>query len=193
MKNNFQKGLTLIELMSVVAMVTIVTGIVFANYGIGRDSMALERASQKLYQDFRLVINTAMSGSNEYSGVGIYFDESNSTQYIIYKDTNDNRIYDSGGGETLYTINIESGVKISDIAKTSGVLTYNGGGNTNIGAIFFKSPYPTVYLNPSATNSIQGIERYTVEQISIVLSTTDTGNIRTKTITINNSGMVNIN
>lgn len=186
MKNTFQKGLTLLELMAVVAMIIIVTGIVFASYGIGKDSMALERAGQKLYQDFRLTINAAMAGSTEYKGVGIYFNnstEANSKVYIIYKDlnTSNNRIYDSG--EELYTINIEDGVKICDIRNVSDT-------SVTTSTIFFKSPYPTTFLNPSSGDETQGIYR-TPNSIKIELCMIDDEN-RTKTININSSGRVNI-
>lgn len=188
MKNNFERGLTLIELMAVVAMIVIVTGIVFANYGIGKDSMALERASQKLYQDFRTAINSSMAGSSNNLGVGIYFDrtsDANSKRYIIYQDTtaSNNRVRSTDGTEDLYSISIEDGVKICDIRNTS---------NTSVttSTVFFKSPYPTTYLNPSSSDDTVGIARTPVS-ISIVLCMVS-DNTRTRTVAVNSSGMVNI-
>ncbi len=198
MMNKFQKGLTLIELMAVVTMITIVTGIVFANYGIGRDSLALERASQKLYQDFRLVINMAMAGSTTDAGYGIYFNistEEDRKKYIIYKDIEDgsgegNRIYNPPS-ETLYEINLEAGVEIGEISRSSLVLGYNGEGTGNLAAIFFKSPYPTTFLNPDSSLPIRGAFRQSNQTISIKLRMTKDHN-KTRTITVNSSGMINV-
>lgn len=174
MKHDFQKGLTLIELMAVVTMIVIVTGIVFANYGIGRDSLALERAGQKLYQDFRLAINVSMAGSTQYKGVGIYFKTNTDTdrrQYIMYKNIDDDWNYPADS-ETV--INIEPGVEIGSITSGSPITT---------AAIYFKSPYPTTYLNSTPTRI--------PSSISIQLRMINDHN-RTRTVTVNNSGMINI-
>ncbi len=173
MKHDFQKGLTLIELMAVVTMIVIVTGIVFANYGIGRDSLALERAGQKLYQDFRLAINVSMAGSTQFRGMGIYFNTSTDTdrrKYIMYKDMNDNRVRDAGDIDTV--INIEPGVEIGSISSGSPT------------TIYFKSPYPTTYLNSATPSRVPN-------SISIQLRMINDYN-RTRTVTVNSSGMINI-
>jgi type II secretory pathway pseudopilin PulG len=175
--------------MAVVAMIVIVTGIVFANYGIGKDSMALERAAQKLYQDFRVAINSSMAGSENNAGVGIYFDRTtsdNSKRYIIYQDEGGetaNRVRSSDGSEDLYTVSIEDGVKICDIRNTS---------NTSVttSTVFFKSPYPTTYLNPNSSDDTIGIARTPVS-ISVVLCMIS-DNSKTRTVSVNSSGMVNI-
>ncbi|MDD4409057.1 MAG: type II secretion system protein [Candidatus Pacebacteria bacterium] len=194
MENNFQKGLTLIELMAVIAMIVIVTGIVFSNYGVGKNSMALERAGQKLYQDFRLAINTSMAGSTTYSGVGIYFDKSNSTadrKYIIFKDINGNRVYDSGV-DLANTINIEEGVKICNFSKSASVPNYDGDVTGNYYGVFFKSPYPTTFLNPRSGSGYetQGIFR-TSQTLSVELCMIDNAS-KKRTVVVNSSGMVNI-
>jgi prepilin-type N-terminal cleavage/methylation domain-containing protein len=183
----FQKGLTLIELMAVIVMIVIVTSIVFGNYGVGNQSMALERAGNKLYQDLRLALNTSMAGSATYTGVGVYFDESNEEQYIIFKDLGtssspgDNAY--NGSSEDLYVINIEKGVTICDLKTMSG-------SSASTLYVNFKSPYPSVFLN-GQTNYYQSVTAcgYNPCVISIVLCN-DSG--RTRTVTVNNAGKIEI-
>lgn len=178
MNQDFQKGLTLIELMAVVTMIVIVTGIVFANYGIGRDSLALERAGQKLYQDFRLAINVAMAGSTDFKGMGIYFNTSTDAdrrKYIMYKNMNlDPTIWNRTGNYTDTVINIEPGVEIGSISS---------GSPLTAATIYFKSPYPTTYLNSTPTRI--------PSSISIQLRMISDHN-RTRTVTVNSSGMIDI-
>jgi len=187
MKKIFKQGLTLIELMTVVAMITIVTGIVFTTYGIGRDSMALERSSQKLYQDIRFAINNSMSGLDGYSGAGIHFDKTSSTaKYLIFKnpvtpasqtfDGNSVNIFPSKGVTVSDWLNLEEGVKIASFTNASG-----GTSDTSLNA-YFGSPYPTTYLN--------GTYYQNRATVSIVLSTNDGS--KTKTITIYSSGMIDV-
>ncbi|MFA6251909.1 MAG: type II secretion system protein [Candidatus Paceibacterota bacterium] len=189
MKKIFKQGLTLIELMTVVSMIMIVTAIVFTTYGIGRDSMALERSSQKLYQDIRFAINNSMSGLDGYSGAGIHFDKSGSgstTKYIIFKnplspvsqtfDGNSVNIFPSKGVTVSDWLSLEEGVKIASFTNASG-----GTSDTSLNA-YFGSPYPTTYLN--------GTYYQNRATVSIVLSTNDGS--KTKTITIYSSGMIDV-
>lgn len=186
---NFQKGLTLIELMAVVTMIMIVTGIVFGSYGIGNQSMALERSANKLYLDMRLALGSSMSGNADYDGVGVYFDKSgaNAGQYVIFKDLNGDNMY--GSGEDLYVIKIEREVIISDLKDKSGV-------SVNTMNINFKSPYPNVYLNNVYYQNIDAYDAITNPNgcgspcvVSIVLRST---NGKTKTVTVNNAGKIEL-
>lgn len=192
MNKIFQKGLTLIELMAVISLIIIVTGIVFANYGIGRDSLALERTSQKLYQDLRFAVGTSMSGMQGIYGIGLHFDTNSSeTRYIIFKNSADISAYNTSNGSAnifpLKTTNVvdwvamESGVKILSLNNTAG---------TSVDSldVFFRSPYPTTFLNNTYYQNASDCSPDCV--VTIVLSNND--ETRTKIITINNAGMINI-
>ncbi|MCK9578478.1 type II secretion system GspH family protein [bacterium] len=195
MKKDFSQGLTLIELMAVVTMIIIVTGVVFATYGIGRDSLALDRSSQKLYQDLRFALANSMSGIDGATGAGIHFDKSGSTtSYLIFKnptsstsqtfDTDSLNIYASRGVLISDWIKLEDGVKIISFKNIS------GGTSDNSLNVYFRSPYPTTFLNgiyyQNKTNCVPQSDC----TVSIVIGTNDGS--KTKTITINNSGMIDL-
>jgi len=195
MKNFFEQGLTLIELMAVVSMIVIVTGVVFTTYGLGRDSMALDRSSQKLYQDIRFALGNSMSGVDGATGVGIHFDKSASeVKYIIFKnpttstsqtfDANSLNIYPSKGVAITDWIKMEDGVKILSFKNATG-----GTSDTNSN-VFFRSPYPTTFLNGTYYQNKNTCAPQTECTLSIVLSTNDGS--KTKTISINNSGMIDV-
>ena len=63
MKWRFKKkmGFTLIELMTVIAVMLIMSGILFVNHREGAKQLALDRSIHKLAQDIRLIQDMAMS------------------------------------------------------------------------------------------------------------------------------------
>ncbi|MDD5639578.1 MAG: hypothetical protein PHR47_02110 [Candidatus Pacebacteria bacterium] len=194
----FQKGLTLIELMTVVAMVIIVTGIVFANYGTGQNNMALERSSQKLYQDLRFAVSNSMSGIEGNYGNGIHFDIDTTGsiyKYLIFKNpideytftTNSTNIFPSRGVDVNSDndwVKLENGVKIVSFKNK------DGGTADKVLDVFFRSPYPTTFLNGTYYQNSTDCSPQTNCTVSITLSTNDGTN--TKTITINNAGMIDL-
>lgn len=195
MKKILKQGLTLIELMAVVAMIIIVTGIVFATYGVGNSSLALDRASQKLYQDLRFSLVNSMSGIDGATGAGVHFDKTGSTtSYLIFKnptsssannfDANSLNIYPSKGVSALDWIKLEDGIKIISFKNAS------GGTSDTVADVFFRTPYPTTYLNGSYYQNKTSCSPQTDCTISIVIGTNDGS--KTKTITINNSGMIDL-
>lgn len=195
MKTRLKQGLTLIELMAVVTMIIIVTGVVFATYGVGRDSLALDRSSQKLYQDVRFALANSMSGINDATGAGIHFDKTGSTtKYIIFKnpisstsqvfDANSVNIFPSKGVSVSDWVKLEDGVKIISFKNVS------GGTVDNSLDVYFRSPYPTTFLNGSYYQNKTTCTPQTDCTISIILGTNDGS--KTKTITINNSGMIDL-
>jgi type II secretory pathway pseudopilin PulG len=199
MKKNFQQGLTLIELMAVVTMIIIVTGVVFTNYGTGRDSMALDRSSQKLYQDIRFALGNSMSGVDGNFGVGVHFDKSSSeTKYLIFKNSvnalgtqvfntstsGSTNIFPSKGTAVTDWVKLEDGIKIISFKNATGGTT-----DTTLD-VFFRSPYPTTFLNGAYYQNSTSCSPQSNCTVSIVIGTNDGS--RTKTISINNSGMIDL-
>ena len=174
---SFNQGLTLIELLTVVAIMVLMSAIVFGNYNNGNDSLSLDRASQKLAQDFRRVVELSLSGSEStYASCGIYFNSS-TTQYQIYGNpaVDDTNAYDTNAPTSdtiIETIKIEKGIKICSIT---------GGQPESVVAI---PPMPNIYVNGVAAT-----------EFSVVLAPeSDTAcTLKTKTIKINGSGRVDIN
>jgi prepilin-type N-terminal cleavage/methylation domain-containing protein len=184
MKNNFQKGLTLIEMLIVVSIVVIFSAMVFGNSGTGKEGLAIDRAGQKLQQDLRRAQELAMSGSFGTTGakaVGIHFDEINPNQtiYRIYYDLNSDYVYNGTPTDSIMeTVTIETGVKICDIIDDdNGAITY-----PNNRSVSFAPPEPVTRINGDNT----------LHNVSIVLCLTN-DNTKTRIININNAGRIDVN
>jgi len=101
-------GFTLVELLVIIFIIMLMSGIIFANYRQSGQRLALQRSANKLAQDIRRVQEMATSvkefqGIIPEGGYGIRFrmDERGRPPiytYIIYADCNKNAKYD---GETV--------------------------------------------------------------------------------------------
>jgi prepilin-type N-terminal cleavage/methylation domain-containing protein len=184
-KSKKNKSFTLIEILVTLAIVVILSGLMFANYPKGGKQLALERASQTLSQDIRRAQEMAMSSVAESgacpgyktTGYGIFFDESSPFTYIIFRNCNrtSNRYYESGIDQIKETINIESGIKICNLKQGS------SDDSDNKISILFEPPDPTTYIEGSSSAS----------DASIILCIQDDTS-QQKTIKINIAGSVKI-
>jgi len=88
-RDNQESGFTLIEMMTVLFIMAMISGLVFANYRSGNQQFALENQAYSLAQDLRKVQEMAMSskevGGVEPAGYGIYFEEGG-LGYKVYAD-----------------------------------------------------------------------------------------------------------
>jgi len=168
-------GFTLVELLTVLAIIFTLTSISLPFYRTAQKQYILENASQKLVQDIRRAQEMAISaricgpcGNKVPPGYGIYLQQGN-ISYFIYADTNPaqgNEIYD-GGDIIIETISFESGVFIKNINPSS--LSIN-----------FKPPDPKIRIG----NSSQSLN-----EVSIIISLlTDTS--KTRTIRVNKAGLI---
>lgn len=107
-----RKAFTLIEILTVTAIIIIFTSLTVVSFGPGRQTLALIRSAHKVAQDIRKVSEMALSAKEIQGTVppkyGLYFEE-NSTSYIIFADDGDN-VYESG--EEIEEVPLESKVKI---------------------------------------------------------------------------------
>jgi len=143
-----ERGFTLIEVLTSIFIITILSGIIFANYRQSNRQFALLRSANKLAQDIRRAQQMAMStkecpqkceGGNPCPcagqippGYGIYLN-AGGTNYLLYADRDDSEDH-SGGDTDIETIPLESGVSIQSTSPAS--LSIN-----------FKPPDPTTKIN----------------------------------------------
>jgi prepilin-type N-terminal cleavage/methylation domain-containing protein len=183
------QGLTLVEMLTVVSILVILSGIMFANYKSGNDALILDRASQKLAQDLRRTMGMSISGqglSVNYNAYGIYFSTASNSSYILFKN-NANK----GAGNFTYStsapadsifeiINIEKGAKICELKNNGTVI---GSGIISVAAV---PPAPTIYMDSAVNN----------DDIYIVIAPENETNcsnpVRKKVIKINNAGRIDI-
>jgi prepilin-type N-terminal cleavage/methylation domain-containing protein len=170
-----KNGFTLTELLTVLAIIFILTSVSFPAYRTAQKQYVLENAARKLAQDIRKAEEMAISAriceicQNEVPpGYGIHFQQGN-LSYFIYADTNPtqgNERYD-GGDKIIETISFESGVFIKSLTLPS--LSVN-----------FKPPDPKIRI---------GNDTQTLNEASIVISLSSDQS-KTKTIRVNKAGLI---
>ena len=165
------KGFTLIEILVVLAIIVIITGIVIFNVGLERQNSALLRSAQKLSLDLRRAQNYSLSSKvfntlGVPCGWGVHFNGVGSTNYIIFADlatsadcSNRDFLRASNGSEDFETVNLESGITISSLSSS-------------LTDIVFTPPEPTVAFTPSQTSAtITLINRNSVTRVIIINKT----------------------
>jgi prepilin-type N-terminal cleavage/methylation domain-containing protein len=174
-KKNNSKGFTLIETMVTVAVVSVLSIVMLANYQGSQKQQSVQRAAHQLAGDIRRAQNMAMA-SVEQGGVipdgyGIYT-INNKNSYILFADTNNNQKRNGVGDEDIESIIFSSGVEIFDILPLPGP-------HVNI---FFEPPDPTTYINGDSSPG---------EEATIILSIP--GTTYSKSVTVKTSGQIEIN
>ena len=171
-----ENGFTLIEMLTVLAIIFTLTSISFPIYRITQQEYILENAAQKLAQDIRRVQEMAISTriceicspKKVPPGYGVYLQE-NSFSYIIYADTNPeqgNEFYDDAD-TIIEIVPLDNRIFIKSLVPSP--LSIN-----------FRPPDPLVRIGNSSQTLNEG-------SITISLSN-DTS--KTKMIKINRAGLI---
>ena len=172
-----EKGFTLIELLIVMAIIILFTSISLIGFRGGEERFALQRSAHILAQDLRIAKEMAMSAREvpEHpafeGGHGIHLDIADPSSYILFADLDNDRIFDVVGGigeGIIDTIELERGVRIVSLSPHPTSTT-----------IVFIPPDPAVSINNFAATS-------TVITLGV------DGLVETKTIRVNNAGLIAI-
>ena len=169
------KGFTFIEMLVVLSIIGVITGMVIFNVGSEQKNSALLRSAQNLSLNLRRSQNFALSSKTfRTSGVpcgwGLHFNGAGSTSYIIFADTataancSDRdfaRVAD--GSEDFENINLDPQIMISSLSA-------------GLSDIVFSPPEPSVFFAPDQTTA------------SIILSNYDT----TREVKINKTGFISL-
>jgi|SRR3989338_2888333 len=123
-------GFTLIEVLIVLVIIVVITGIIVFNIGSERQNSALMRSAQKLSLDLRRAQNYALS-TKEFKSVGIpcgwgiHFNGVGSTSYIIFADMasavncSDRDFVRAGNGsEDFETVNFETDITVNGLSSS---------------------------------------------------------------------------
>lgn len=148
-KKNELKGLTLIEMLVSIFIISLIT-LTFLSYSRSQESLNnLNRYLQKLSNDLKEARNNALNMKDLidvtarkfiYCGWGIHFDKNNN-EYFLFKDKctsshRGNRVYDS------------SDMKLPSFKISQGVVL-----ETNINDLVFEPPQPNVCINGNCSSS----------------------------------------
>ena len=193
-------GLTLVELMVVVAIMMIMTAVVFVNYQPGNQQLALNRSAHKLAQDIRRAQEMAMSsaevGGVVPHGVGIVMAirggpaqspvPRSTTKYYIYADMD-------GSGEleganeipqapdiVISTVDFERGVRIAEID----INTVDSSA-LHRALVNFSPPDPEVNIIKKT-----GSDTYDDGTEMRIILELESDSSKTKTVVINNAGLI---
>ena len=137
-----EQGFTIPELLVVVAIIVLMTGLLLPNWRSGERTLALSRVVHKAGQDVRRAQELALRAqaytclSGTISGYGVFFDQNSSTSYTIFAECNANNTYDAGTDGIVETIQIESGIEIQSVSPGPQI------------SIVFVPPVPLVFLEP---------------------------------------------
>lgn len=180
----------MIEMIVVIGIVGIVTGIVLANLPQFRNRASLDLVSQ----DIALTIRQAQVfglGSRqfgeEFPSFGIYFGDTsdNKKSFILFGDNNGNSLYDGGdcreSEECLEDFRIEGGIEILGTCYSLSGLDqgFSLGQSLNIN---FKRPNPEPIINSG------GLISY--DRIKIILQTVNSG--ETRSVNVWNTGQISV-
>ncbi len=150
--NTNSLGFTLIEMLVVIAIMVIITGIVIFNIGSERQNSALMRSAQKLSLDLRRAQSFALSSRvfktlGVPCGWGMHFNGIGSNNYVIFADLAVNQncsdrdfIRAANGSEDFETINLESGITVSSLSS-------------GLSDVVFTPPDTTVTFTPNQTSA----------------------------------------
>jgi len=120
-----QTGFTVVELMVTVAIVVLITGIALVRYGSFNNSVLLKSQAYEVALDIRSAQTYGVSVSGQNSAeftkaFGLYFDKSNTNEYVLFQDANNNLKYDSTPPEAIGSVYvIDPRFIISDIVTNS--------------------------------------------------------------------------
>lgn len=171
----FCRGTTLIEMLVVISIVALITGIVLANYKVGQSNYYLLHTSQKLVSDLRraqdLSLNvkkvTFSEGQDSLYGFGVHITSASSYEIFADKDAPSTADYGklTSGDYTVETITLPKEI-IFDL-------------DSYLGDVFFSAPFGRLVVDGAPA-------------LSSVVLTLKIGSSGTslKTITINVNGLI---
>jgi len=173
------RGFTLVEVLIVMAIIVILSGMSLTIHHSGTKTYALQRSAQKLAQDIDYAKTLAMN-SQTFQGInppttppggyGIHLIP-NTRSYILYADLNGNKKYDQNYDGIVQNISLEKGINIYNASSFPLPLSIN-----------FTPPSPLVTLSSG-------------DQALIILCIQDTNCVtpqNTKTIRVYKTGLIEV-
>lgn len=204
---NRQKGMTLIELMVVIAIFMIVSSIVMFDYNGFRSNVSIQNLADDIALSIRSVQNYAIGvqssqTSQFYNGYGIHFSTAATTSYplsgsnksfIVYNDLNKNNHYDPSTTSSTCVLSTPAGnecINMINITSNDYVYQICSGSNCNYSSVNINFLRP----NPDATICLDSSNTCTssngVSSVDVIIKNTQS-NI-TKTISVSNVGQISV-
>jgi type II secretory pathway pseudopilin PulG len=186
---NYGKGITLIEIIVVIFIITLFSLILISNFPAILRQFALSRAAYKLSQDIRKAEDLSLSGvqiaSVSAKGYGVYITLATSKQYIIYADSC------PSGAQNYYYTPATTSPPCTDVVETIDISKDEPG-------VYIKSIIHTVDSNsvsinfaPPNPNIIITTLQSGQKGVDIVLGL-DADPSAAKTVSVNKFGLIEV-
>jgi len=194
------RGFTLVELVVVVAVITIITAFLLFNQNKFNSSTLMRSLaysvglSVRQAQLYGVSVRGSGTGASPSftNGYGVYF--SNQNTFTLFADTDNDATYDAGEG-----LSGVGGVLVSigrgySIGKFCGVSSggvqdcylADGSGNISDMTIYFRRPNPDAIFSATCTGSCES--SYTSAYIQLVT----TGSTDTRSVKVTNTGQITV-
>lgn len=186
----FNRGLSLIELLVTIAVITIITTILLVNHSrfsgkILLTNLAYEVAlSVRQAQVYGLGSKESPIGSSNFNvGYGVHFESANPTYFIFFADLNNNHRYDSAN-ELLQRYKIRYGNRVSDFCSVTsgGVSQCSSQGAISYLDISFVRPNPDAFIFTNVGSSYRS-----------AFLTVSSAQGFTKSVTVYSTGQISVN
>lgn len=194
LKENKNKGFTIAELIVVVAIFVIISGIVLINQNRFSSNIAIQNLAYQIAlavrqaQVYGLSVRSGNTSSNFDSSFGVNFRSDSPNSFTFYSDNNLNKKYDDPPTDTLIsTFNMDTGTIYDVCAVTSS--TRHCFKSTGLNAITsaditYKRPNPAAIITDSQSGA------NTPDKSSIEITVQSILKDRTKTIIITQAGQI---
>lgn len=179
-----QRGFSLIELLVTLAISTVIAGAILVRFDAFDSVVVLKSIAYEVALTVREAQVYAVSAAGDSSGTfrtpyGVAFSTAAPQQYILFEDSNDNGVYDSGGDTTVTTYTMNGKYAIEDLCSDSSC------GRSALSVIFRRPEFdPIVAETPDAGVAASAV---------VVLGLFDT--IATSTtfrITVGSTGQISV-
>lgn len=206
----YNKGVTLVELLVVIFIFVVISGITIFDYGKFRSSLSLQNLADDIALSVRkaqgYAIGVHSSGTNFNVGYGVHFttnpiasDYSGSNKsFILFTDVDaaQNKMYEysstcggipSNNNECLEQLNI------SGADTVSGIKVNGGPSGTGTIDIVFKRPDPEPKFCYKTSQALTSCTTSgTIADVEIILSSVNGSTTTTKTVKIANNGQISV-
>ncbi|OGG42084.1 hypothetical protein A2837_00010 [Candidatus Kaiserbacteria bacterium RIFCSPHIGHO2_01_FULL_46_22] len=170
------RGFSILEVLITAGIIGLITGIIVLKYGAFNNLILLKNQAFQVALDLRETQTRALSAQGQTGtafrdGYGIYFATAASDRYVLFVDTNDNNVYNSG--EELETRMLDTRFMISGLCNNSSC------GLTTM-SIVFKRPNFDALINNGAISTGK------------VNVTPKNGATNVRTIVVNAAGQISV-
>lgn len=201
-----QRGMTLIEILVVITVIGVITGVAWANFRHLGKAFDIERDINRMAQEVRASLQTAMAmkdfeigdiegctttvgtipvvisyGANFRTNQGFY----DKMVYVINNSSTHPNFGKIICSKEIETIDFEQG-SISSIKTFSGSAT----SSSSIVDIIFTPPHPRTYIGSIEIETGTGRWKSKYDKVEITILSSETGDQRT--LRVNSAGMIEI-